>query len=311
MIKRMSLKKITISCLALTSVFLLYIFPTKGKLKIKQELEYIESKTDYSNIYLLDSNNYLALTSIDINDDDIKIKATELLTALINGEKYEDKIPNGFKSIIPSDTKILSLKYKDNVIKVDFSSDLMDTKMENEEKIIEAIIYTLTSIDDVKYVIIYMDGELLTKLPKSNITLPSTLDRSYGINKKYDISSLNDITKTTIYYINKNNDEEYYVPVTLINNDNREKAEIIIEELSQNITYNNLMSYLNNNTQIVSLENNENTIKLDLTENVFSDKESLKVLDEVIYTISMSIKANYNVDNIILTSNNQEIYKSN
>ena len=51
---------------------------------------------------------------------------------------------------------------------------------------IEAIVYTLTSIDQVDKVIIYVEGDILTKLPKTKINLPSTLDRTFGINKEFD-----------------------------------------------------------------------------------------------------------------------------
>lgn len=311
MIKRISLKKISICLIALFSIFLFYIFPTNDKLKINEELEYTENTDSLSTIFLLDSNNYLAKTSIDIDAKNIKEKAKNLLIALINGEKYEEKIPSGFKSIIPNNTKILNIEYKDNVIKVDFSKDLMDTSKENEEKIIEAIVYTLTSIDEVKYIIIYMEGAILTKLPQSNITLPSTLNRSFGINKEYDITSDKNINKTTIYYINRYNDKEYYVPVTKISNDNREKAEIIIEELSYNSTYNtNLMSYLNSNTKIISINESDDKLVIDFDDNIFNDKDSLAILDEVIYTISLSLFDNYDVKQVILTVNEQEIYKS-
>ena len=36
---------------------------------------------------------------------------------------------------------------------------------------------------------VYLKGEILTKLPQSKITLPSTLDRSFGINKEYNLNS--------------------------------------------------------------------------------------------------------------------------
>ena len=252
MIKRMSLKKITICVIAIIAIFLFYLFPTNDKLKVTEELEYVNDEK-LSTIFLNDSNNYLAMTSININDESVTSKGRKLITALIEGEKYEDNLPNGFKGVIPADTKILNTYFKDGVFKIDFSDTLLDTNKENEEKVIEAIVYTLTSIDDVKFVIIYMQGEILTKLPKSNITLPATLDRSFGINKEYDIDSEKDITKTTVYYINKYNNEEYYVPVTKVNNDTREKAEIIIEELSLNKTYNtSLMSYLNTNTKVMT-----------------------------------------------------------
>lgn len=309
-IKRISLKKISICLIAIAAIFLFYLFPTNDKLKINEELEYIE-EGNVSTIFLMDSNNYLAKTSISLDDSDITSKAKKLLTALIQGEKYTEKIPNGFKSIIPNGTKILNIEYKDEVIKVDFSSELMDTNVDNEEKIIEAIVYTLTSIDNVKYVIIYMNGKILTKLPQSNITLPSALDRSFGINKEYNINSDKNITKTTVYYINKYNDKEYYVPVTKVSNDSREKVQIIIEELSNTSTYNaNLMSYLNSNTKVVSLNEDKNQLVIDFNDYIYNDIDSNEILDEVIYTICLSIQDNYNVDTVVFTVDNKEIYKS-
>ena len=295
---------------AIIAIFLFYLFPTNDKLKVNEELEYV-SDEKLSTIFLNDSNNYLAMTSININDESITSKGRKLITALIQGEKYEDNLPNGFKGVIPADTKILNTYFKDGVFKIDFSESLLDTTKENEEKVIEAIVYTLTSIDEVKFVIIYLNGEILTLLPKSNITLPATLDRSFGINKEYDITSDKDITKTTIYYINKYNNIEYYVPVTKVNNDTREKAEIIIEELSINRTYNtSLMSYLNTNTKVITVNKNDNDMVLDFNNYIYSDSNDNEVSDEVIKQVCLSIRDNYDINSIIFTVNNEEIYKS-
>ena len=310
MIKRMSLKKIAICISAISAIFLFYLFPTNDKLKVTKELEYV-SDEKLSTIFLNDSNNYLAMTSINIDDESITSKGRKLITALIQGEKYEDNLPNGFKGVIPADTEILNTYFKDGVFKIDFSETLLDTSKENEEKVIEAIVYTLTSIDEVKFVIIYLNGEILTLLPKSNITLPATLDRSFGINKEYDITNNKDITKTTIYYINKYNDIEYYVPVTKVNNDTREKAEIIIEELSINRTYNtNLMSYLNTNAKVIAVNKKNNDMVLDFNNYIYSDSTDNEVSDEVIKQVCLSIKDNYDINSIIFTVNNKEIYKS-
>lgn len=310
MIKRMYIKKITICFIALIALFFFYIFPTNDKLKVHEELEYIKEEK-LSTVFLYDSNNYLAMTSINLDDKNVTVKARKLITALISDEKYEDKIPNGFKSIIPSNTKILNTHFKDGVFKIDFSKELLDTTKENEQKVIEAIVYTLTSIDDIKFVIIYVEGNILTRLPKSNIVLPATLDRNFGINKEYDLTNDKNITKTTVYYINKYNDEEYYVPVTKVNNDTREKAEIIIEELSINRTYNtNLMSYLNTNTKVVSVNKNDNYMTIDFNNYIYSDETNKEVLDEVIKQVYLSISDNYDINKLIFTVNNEEIYKS-
>lgn len=292
-------------------MFLLCIFPQKNKkINIKEEMNYNENiKT--SPIFLLDSNNYIACTKIISKEKSIEKKAMELLESLIIDGPKQDNIPNGFKAIIPNGTKIYSLKYKDNVIKVNFSKELMNTKKDMEEHIIEAIVYTLTSINDVKYVIIYLENELLTKLPKSKINLPSTLDRSFGINKEYNINKLDNINKTTVYYINTYNDKTYYVPVTKVNNDSRNKIEIIIDELSSNNTYKtNLMSYLNSNTKLINAEEKENELKLSFNNSILDSINEQTILEEVIYTISLSVKDNYDVDSVIFNVDNKEIYKS-
>lgn len=312
MLKKIYTKKLILCATAIFTIGLIYFLPSnKEKSTFKEELEYVNKSVEQSNIFLLDSNNLISSTKIQTTEKETKSLAKELLESLIIDSKYQDRIPNGFKAIIPSNTEILSLSYDKNLIKVDFSSELMNTTKENEEKIIEAIIYTLTSINDVDYIIIYMEGEILTTLPQTKIKLPSTLDRNFGINKEYDINSTKNITKTTIYYISQFNNNEYYVPVTKVNNDERNKIEIIIDELSSSNVYkSNLMSYLNNNTKILSVNETDESLILNFNDAIFNDINTKEILEEVIYTISMSINDNYDVNEVIFNVDNQEIYKS-
>ena len=313
MLKKFYLKKLLVCAIAIFTILLIYVIPTneEDKLKITEEVEYVNKDIDTSVIFLNDSNNYLACTKIVTNNKDTVSKAKELIEALIIDGTKQDSIPSGFKAIIPSNTKIRSLTYENKVIKVDFSSDLMNTNIENEEKIIEAIVYTLTSIEDVEFVTIYMEGNILTTLPQSKITLPSTLDRSFGINKEYNLNSTKDINKTTIYYISEFNNNEYYVPVTKVTNDERSKIEIIIDELSSSNLYRtNLMSYLNSNTELLSVNENEEELVVNFNSAIFNDINTEEILEEVIYTISMSINDNYSVNTVVFNVEDKEIYKS-
>lgn len=312
MLKKIYTKKLLVCAVALFAILLIYIIPEDNdKLSVKEEVNYVNKDIQTSTIFLLDSNNYLASAKIVTTKDTIEEKAKELLQALIIDSNMQDNIPNGFKAVLPSNTQILSLTYKDNVIKVDFSKELMNTNIDQEEKIIEAIVYTLTTIEDVDYVIIYMEGEILTTLPQSKITLPSTLDRSFGINKEYDIDNKQNINKTTIYYISEFNGNEYYVPVTKVNNDDRNKIEIIIDELSSSNVYKpNLMSYLNNNAELLSVVENEEEIVVNFNSAIFNDINNKEILEEVIYTISMSISDNYDVNTVIFNVEDEEICKS-
>lgn len=309
MLKKMFTKKLTLILAISFSLFLLTLIPNQ-EVSFKQEVTYNDD-IEKAVVYLLDKNNYVARTTVALKEATISNKAKKLLEVLIQDGIGESKIPSGFRSIIPSDTKIKSLKYEDGLIKVDFSKELLDVRSENEEKMISAIIYTLTSIESVKKVIIYVEGDILTYLPKSKIHLPSTLDKSYGINKEYDIETYQDINKVTTYFVSKYNDEYYYVPVTKYTNDKREKIKIIVDELaSSNYSSTSLMSFLNSNAVLLSEELEDDKLSLVFNQYIFSDNITENILEEVIYTINLSIEANYDVKEVSYIVNDKEIYKS-
>ena len=312
MLKRKMIRKIIITSSALFALLLIYLIPNQDeKLNINQNLEYVNLEVATNTIYLLDNYNYLGKTEVVVNSTTTEEKVKELVEVLISGGSGENKIPNGFKSILPSDTKILSVKYEDGLIKIDFSKELLNINKELEEKMIEAIIYTVTSVDEVDKLIIYVEGDILTKLPQTKINLPSTLDRNFGINKTYDFTKTDDINQVTVYYLNKHNDNYYYVPVTKYLNDNRDKIKIIIDELTSTNTYNtNLLSYLNSNTEILAIEEQPDILELTFNSYIFSDVESKDILEEVIYTICLSVKDNYDVSEVVIKSEDEEIYQA-
>ena len=310
MLKKISIRKIVLSSLALFAMFLIYIIPVnESRLDIKEELEYVNTNIESSPIFLMDKNSYVALTSVAVTDANIENKARQLLKVLTIGG-MDSKIPSGFSAIIPPNTEVLSLSYEDGLIKVNFSKDLLNVSEELEEKLVESIVYTLTSIDKVDKVIIYVEGDILTKLPKTKINLPSTLDKTFGINKEFDLTSTKDITDVTIYYINQISDNYYYVPVTKYVNDSRDKASIIIDELSKNFDFNkNLMSFLNEGTQLVSSEVKDGQMFLNFNEDILNDDVSGDISKETLDTISLSMGANYEVKEVVFYVGDRELYK--
>lgn len=314
MLKQKVYQKILVTTIALFALFLIYIIPS-GKvnetLSVKETLEYVDVSPT-SEIYLVDHNDYVARTIVPVsNDASIEKKVRELISILTIGSGGESKVPSGFKAIIPEGTKLISLLYEDHVIKLNFSKELLDVKKEDEEKLVESIVYSVTTIKEIKNVIIYVEEEPLTKLPQTKITLPATLNRHFGINKKYELTSLEDINDVTIYYINKYNDEYYYVPVTKYMNNNNDKIKIIVEELSSgSMADTNLMSFLNSNTKLLAVEELEDTLNLEFNSYIFNDLDKQKILEEVVYSICLSIEDNYDVKEVNFIVNDEEIYKS-
>ena len=315
MLKRFWIKRIFVSTSVLFAILLLYIIPSTDELdltsSLNQELLYVDNEIETHEIFLLDTYNYLARTQVVVSETEIEKKATELINILITGGSGESKVPNGFRAVLPSETKLLSIEYKDGILKLDFSSELLDINKENEEKVLESLVYTLTSIDGIDSIIIYVDGKILNKLPKTGINLPSVLNRKYGINKQYDISSTSNISGVTIYYVNKYNDDTYYVPVTKYMNDDREKIKIIVDELTSSSIYNsNLMSYLNSNTKLLATNETIDNLDLNFNSYIFNNYDEKDILEEVIYTIGLSVRDNYDVKEVNILVEDEEIVKS-
>lgn len=313
MLKTKSLRKILVTSASLFALLLIYIIPKNDDVvsKLNQEIEYVNKDVLTNEIFLLNNHNMLAKTKVVIDSTTLEKKVKELVEILIEGGVGENKIPSGFKTIIPSDTKLISLKYENNLLKINLSKEFLNVSKEYEEKIVESLVYTLTSIEEIKNIIIYIENNILTQLPQNKINLPSTLNREFGINKQYELETLNDITSVTIYYIDSYNDNNYYVPVTKYVNDSRDKIRIIIDELTSSNIYNtNLMSFLNSNTELLKVEHTEDVLDLTFNSLILDNLEKRKILEEVIYTICLSIRDNYDVKEVIINVNDEEIYKS-
>lgn len=311
MLKKIFFRKVTVASSLLIVILMLYLIPTNKEeidLNKNQTLEYVYPN-DLEVIYLLNNNDYLSRTKISVNNKDELSKATDLIEGLTTNGKKKDIIPNGFKSLLPENTKVLDLKLTDNILTINFSKEFNNIDIKYEEKLIESLTYTLTNINGIDKIAIYVEGNKLTNLPNSKKLLPEYLDKHYGINKKYELTSLSNIDSYTIYYVLNYQNDTYYTPVTkYINNENQDKVKIIIDELSSSLIYEtNLMSYLDSNVKLLDYELTENTIKLNFNNLILSDITNNLILEEVMYTIGLSLCDEFNIENVIFQVNNQEI----
>ena len=198
MIKKSATKRIIIASIALLILLITYMFPvTNGSNNINQSLSYIEPNK--TTIYLVDNSNMVARvkTITKENKDTIK-KAREIINALIINSQASKYNPSGFKAIIPEGTKILSISLSENILKINFNEKFLNIDKNNEEKMLEALIYSLTEISDIKGIMIFVNNNILEELPNSKTKLPDVLDRKYGINKIYEIDDIKNTSATTI-----------------------------------------------------------------------------------------------------------------
>ena len=302
MIKKYTINKICVTSVSLFLILMFYLVPSTPESEVKIDKSIGDKKEVV--VYLMDKDYYLGRMIEYASYDNIVDLVNKKLDILINGS---DEL-NSFSPIIPKNTKVNSIKVDKNNIYIDFSKDILNVSKYNEELMIESIIYTITDINGIDNIYLSINKEPLKILPKSNKEIPYPLNRGYGINKKYDLDSLNNITKTTVYFNKSYDDVEYLVPITKVMNTTSEKIDIIIEELKSivNAQY-NLNSYIPNNLEVVSHDVNDDKMNLIFNEFIL-DKEKLVVLEEVKYAIAQSIFDNYNVKEDISYVSNTKNY---
>ncbi len=305
MLKRSALRRICVASLALLITGIIYFFPDqKVNYDFKTEYKYIDT---VNAIYLLDKNQYVARTSTILKSKDLLEQAKEIINLLTENTNY-DYISLGFTKLIPKDTKVLEISLKEKLLKINFSKEFFNLNKNNEEKCIEALIFSLTELDGIKEIMLFVEGEKILKMPKSGLQLPLTLDKSFGINKVYNLSELKNSKKTITYYVSKLDDYNYYVPVTLISNNPKEKIEIIIEELKGSPTHQtNLISYLKASTELLEYQILEDSIKLSFNNHLFDDFKDKNILEEVKYSIYLSVRDSYDVKEVMFDVNGELI----
>ena len=288
MIKKLSVRKVLISTLLLLVALILYSFPEE----LQQNIE--DEKYENINIYLIDSNNYVAMTSVLSKSNNFDDKINALIDSLTIGN---DNLPGGFSSVIPKNTKLLDYSLDKDLLKVNFSKELLNVSLKNEERMIQCIIYSLTTLDNVNKIMIFVEGDKLLELPNSHKRLDSYLDRSYGVNKVVDISKISGTQMVTVYYLGNDN---YYIPVSYITNDNDDKIEVIIENLRSNkINSSHLSSHLDYQVELMNYDKIDDEFFLNFNDALLSSVYDGKLKEEVKYALSYSIYDTYNVENVI------------
>ncbi len=290
-------RKLIISFLTLVVLLIIYLIPVNTN--YMETSKYLE--VEKNNVYLF-NNDLLVLTEVISNKENILDKILEIIDTLtINGSK-KDYISSEYKATIPSNTKVLDIDLTNKLLKINFSKEFSSAN----EDTIESIVYSLTELEEVEEIMIFIEGVKLDKI--NDKLLPNTLNRDFGINKVYEFTSINNVYKGTMYYYVNINDKYNLVPVTLFTNDNINKIEVIVEKLKSSPIYqSNLMSFLSDNAKLLDYEIEESKIRLEfdnpLLDNFFEDE----LLEEVKYAISETLKNTIGVSEITFIINNDEI----
>lgn len=296
MIKLFTFRKIAISTLLLLVAFLLYNYPEE----LNEDVTIKDSTM--INIYLVDFNGYVAMTKVasSLNFEDALYTIIDSLTI------GNDNLPDGFSGVLPENTKLLSYSLDGDLLKVNFSKELLNVSIDTEEDMIESLVYSLTLLENVDKVMIFVEGDKLNELPNSHRRLDLYLDRNYGINKIVDISSLNSTKMVTVYYLD--NSDSYYIPVSYVVNDTQDKIQIIVNSLKTNkFNSSNLSSHLDYQVELMNYEATEEEFLLNFNDSLLDSIYDGELKEEVKYALSYSIYDTFGIESVVFEVNSNKI----
>lgn len=292
MLKKKALNRIFITTIIFFVVFTIY---SLIDIPVTEEIKK-ENKEELSSIYTLNDDGYISKTEVYVSKAiSLEDKIKEKLEIMIEENNKNALLPSYFNPILPENTQIEEVIVEDSLVKIYFSKELLNITESQSEQMIEAIVYTITD-EEILGIEIYVDGSLLKYVPHTNKQLPAILTKDFGINKTYEISSNKDIVKLVMSYYGKENDEYYEIPVTKYLNDDREKIEIIIEELD-NIKANTNLLTLVENIKLLDYEINKNSLTINLNKDLSEEEETI---------LLKSIFNNYDVEKIEILVQNEK-----
>jgi len=304
MLKRKALRKILITTFAVFTLFIVYLISDPDlteELNISPEVSYVAS-LGMNDAYLLGSNHYLVKTNTLLDADNLDGKIKILIDYLTVNQN--NKLPVGLSGILPSGTKVLGVSTTDGIVTLNFSKEIWEGNQELQERLIEGLTYSITSLEGVSGLKLQVEGIQVLEIPSTKKPLPEILTKDYGINKVYDLDNASGIQKVTTYYLNQISNQKYYVPVTKYVNDSREKIDIIVENLSSNFLYeSSLISLLQSDVELMNYQVEDELMLLNFNHSLFDDE---KLLEEVTYQVAYSIFDNYNVKTVLFEVEGEE-----
>ncbi|MEH7387869.1 GerMN domain-containing protein [Bacillus sp. JJ1521] len=265
------------------------------------------TETVKRDLYLIDENGLVVPYTVDLPKQDAA--ARQVLEYLVAGGPLNEILPDGFRAVIPQDT-VVDVNLKDGTITADFSKEFSNYNKEDEEKILEAITFTLTQFENVKNVVISVNGYQLEEMPVNGTPIPGDLSRADGIN--IDNSGVVDITNSrpvTLYFYAQNEAGEYYVPVTKrIENTGDDRVAAVVNALIDGPTMGSeLISEIHQDVKLLGAKMEDGKVTLDFNEAIFGAFNEDMISNHVINSLVLSLTEQPEVKGVAITVNGKDV----
>lgn len=251
-------------------------------------------------IYFFDENNDVVPLTLEIPK--VEGIGQQVLNYMTIGGPVEEILPEGFTPVLPEGTEFtMNIKTEEKLAIVDFSKDFLNYEAispEQEKKILDAIIWSLTEFPTIEQVELRVNGYPLEEMPVWNTPVIEPLSRLDGINLELANNiNIGQTTPITLYFYRSVGDFNYLVPVTRLIPKTDDIAKSTLEQLIIGPkSGSNLTSSLLPTTKILSVKVSDELVVADFDDDILGYNQELS--SEVIDMIIWSITANTHIPTI-------------
>lgn len=251
-------------------------------------------------VYLLDKNGYVVPQTFNLPAT--KATAKQSLEYMVMDGPITPMLPDGFQAVLPAGTVINGINVQEGTAVVDFSKEFGEYKAENEQKILEAITYTLTQFDSIKNVKLRIEGKDLNAMPVNGTPIGDGVSRADGINLEGNtvVDIQNSDTVTLYFLANRGDNSYYYVPVTRRVKATDNLTVATINELLKGPSHaSNLLSDFANDVELIGKPSiKEGIATLNFNKNLLDGGETIS--DQVLNSIVLSITENEGIKQVAI-----------
>jgi len=243
-------------------------------------------------VYVKDRSGYLAPVTVNAAASNAEEAGIRALERMIEGSEA-GALPEGFRGVLPAGTRIekLTIDREQRVAIVDFAGSFTDYNPQDERRILEAVTWTLTGLEDVEGVLLRHDGEELGEMPVDGYPLDGPLTRAMGINLEVAPgASYGNSMPVTVYFSSISDvGDPYFVPVTRLVEREEDQAVAALRELIAGPARGTELSgVMTEDVEPASVTVDGDTAVVDLKDDTYEEGQPLpsEMLEAVVLSVS-------------------------
>ena len=272
---------------AFTLAFGYVYIKNKETTPVVSEIQQLENH-HYNEIVYQDEDQLLVPVHIEMNEEsDLNVKALSLFQQM----KSTPTIVETLSPVVDDTIELYEVSLSNETLYLDFNEALLYLDKEDSLKFIEAMTWTMCHAFDVDQIHFTCNGQEVTNLPDSFISLSKDYHRNLGLNNFETVNAtLHKTTPLTVYGNKSIDGQSFYVPITeRINVQDlsiQEKVALLLSKTS-------ISSLVKENSALKSLEILEGTklengkLTVNLNDEALLDEMSLnpQVMDLLILSL--------------------------